>query len=63
MKYMLLINSGAADEQGGAPQCTVEDWMAYDKEIRTPASSSPGSRWPTWSPRPPCRSRRPASGP
>ncbi|MGW4217889.1 YciI family protein [Streptomyces bacillaris] len=34
MKYMLLIHSGAVDEQGGAPQCTVEDWMAYDKDVR-----------------------------
>ncbi|TDC38488.1 YciI family protein [Micromonospora sp. 15K316] len=31
MKYMLLIYSGSAD----APdECTVEDWMAYDKEAR-----------------------------
>ncbi|WP_433402107.1 YciI family protein [Streptomyces sp. CA-146814] len=34
MKYMLLIHSGAVDEQGGAPQCTVADWMAYDKDVR-----------------------------
>lgn len=34
MKYMLLINAGAVDENGGAAGCTVEDWMAYDKEVR-----------------------------
>jgi hypothetical protein len=34
MKYMLLINSGAIDEAGGAAECTVEDWMVYDKEVR-----------------------------
>ncbi|WP_020667497.1 YciI family protein [Amycolatopsis nigrescens] len=33
MKYMLLINAGAIDEQGGAAECTVEDWMRYDKEV------------------------------
>ncbi|WBB65231.1 YciI family protein [Micromonospora sp. WMMD812] len=31
MKYMLLIYSGSKD----APDpCTVEDWMAYDKEVQ-----------------------------
>lgn len=34
MKYMLLIIAGAADETGGAAGCTVEDWMAYDKEVK-----------------------------
>jgi hypothetical protein len=34
VKYMLLINAGAVDENGGAAGCTVEDWMAYDKEVR-----------------------------
>ncbi|MFD7409508.1 YciI family protein [Streptomyces sp. NPDC059866] len=34
MKYMLLINAGAVDEDGGAAECSVEDWMAYDKEVR-----------------------------
>ncbi|MEV2243649.1 YciI family protein [Streptomyces sp. NPDC049970] len=34
MKYMLLIHSGATDENGGAAECTVEDWMIYDKEVR-----------------------------
>ena len=34
MKYMLLINSGGIDENGGAEGCTVEDWVAYDKTVR-----------------------------
>ena len=34
MKYMLLINAGAVDENGGAAECTVEDWMVYDKQVR-----------------------------
>jgi hypothetical protein len=34
MKYMLLIIAGAAGADGGAPGCTVEDWMAYDKEVK-----------------------------
>ncbi|PSK98889.1 hypothetical protein CLV63_104113 [Murinocardiopsis flavida] len=34
MKYMLLINAGAVDADGGAAGCTVEDWMAYDKEAQ-----------------------------
>jgi hypothetical protein len=34
MKYMMLINSGATDENGGAAECGVEDWMAYDKAVR-----------------------------
>lgn len=34
MKYMLLINAGAVDENGGAAECTVEDWMAYDKSVQ-----------------------------
>ncbi|MFI5801807.1 YciI family protein [Streptomyces sp. NPDC051561] len=33
MKYMLLITAGAIDETGNAAECTVEDWMAYDKEV------------------------------
>lgn len=33
MKYMLLIHSGAIDENGGAAECTVEDWTAYDKQV------------------------------
>lgn len=32
MKYMLLIVAGTADQD--APKCGVEDWMAYDKEVR-----------------------------
>ncbi|MBB3036870.1 YciI family protein [Hoyosella altamirensis] len=34
MKYMLLINAGAVDENGGAEGCAPEDWMVYDKEVR-----------------------------
>jgi hypothetical protein len=34
MKYMLLINAGAVDEDGGAAECSVEDWMIYDKEVK-----------------------------
>lgn len=34
MKYMLLINAGATDENGGAAECGVEDWMAYDKAVK-----------------------------
>jgi hypothetical protein len=34
MKYLLLINAGEVDQAGGAAECTVEDWMAYDKEVR-----------------------------
>jgi len=34
MKYMLLINAGAVDENGGAAECTPEDWMVYDKQVR-----------------------------
>lgn len=34
MKYMLLINAGAVAENGGAAECTVEDWVAYDKQVR-----------------------------
>ncbi|MFT2015332.1 YciI family protein [Streptomyces sp. 796.1] len=34
MKYMLLINAGSIDQGGGAAECTVEEWMAYDKEVR-----------------------------
>ncbi|MFD1828883.1 YciI family protein [Streptomyces desertarenae] len=34
MKYMLLIHSGAADADGGAAGCDVQDWAAYDKEVR-----------------------------
>ncbi|MER7888535.1 YciI family protein [Micromonospora sp. NPDC094482] len=31
MKYMMLIYAGSAD---AAPTCTVEDWVAYDKEVQ-----------------------------
>ncbi|MEU3269630.1 YciI family protein [Saccharomonospora sp. NPDC006951] len=34
MKYLMLINTDAVDENGGAAECTVEDWMAYDKEVK-----------------------------
>lgn len=34
MKYMMLINSGATHANGGAAECSVEDWMAYDKAVR-----------------------------
>jgi hypothetical protein len=34
MKYMLLINAGAVDENGVNSDCTVEDWIAYDKEVK-----------------------------
>ncbi|WP_406729248.1 YciI family protein [Streptomyces sp. GD-15H] len=34
MKYMLLINAGAIDEKGAAVECSVEDWMVYDKEVK-----------------------------
>ncbi|MFI0153614.1 YciI family protein [Streptomyces lydicus] len=34
MKYMLLINAGAVDENGAAAECSVEDWMTYDKEVK-----------------------------
>ncbi|MCX4964269.1 YciI family protein [Streptomyces sp. NBC_00654] len=34
MKYMLLIHSGAIDENGGAADCTVEDWTDYDRSVR-----------------------------
>ncbi|MBG0816748.1 hypothetical protein HS045_21600 [Planomonospora sp. ID82291] len=34
MKYMLLIHAGAVDENGASAECTVEDWMSYDKEVR-----------------------------
>jgi hypothetical protein len=34
MKYMLLIIANAADENGQAAGCTVEDWMTFDKEVR-----------------------------
>ncbi|GLZ41946.1 YciI family protein [Actinokineospora sp. NBRC 105648] len=34
MKYLLLINSGAVDDNGGAAECTVADWQAYDEEVR-----------------------------
>ncbi|MBQ1075472.1 hypothetical protein KBX06_20215 [Micromonospora sp. C31] len=34
MKYMLLINAGAVDADGGADGCDVGDWMAYDKQVR-----------------------------
>ncbi len=34
MKYMLLVNAGAVTEAGGAAECSVEDWVSYDKEIK-----------------------------
>ncbi|MCZ2526666.1 YciI family protein [Streptomyces sp. NPDC059506] len=34
MKYMLLINAAATDEEGAAAECGVEDWMVYDKEMK-----------------------------
>jgi hypothetical protein len=34
VKYMLLINAGAVDENGGAAGCGVEEWMTYDKEVK-----------------------------
>ncbi|WP_199442165.1 YciI family protein [Umezawaea beigongshangensis] len=34
MKYVLLINAGAIDEDGGAAGCTVEDWVEFDQEVR-----------------------------
>ncbi|MFD5711479.1 YciI family protein [Streptomyces pharetrae] len=34
MKYMLLINAGAIDEKGAAAECSVEDWMVYDKAVK-----------------------------
>ncbi|MFI7677504.1 YciI family protein [Actinophytocola sp. NPDC049390] len=34
MKYMLLINAGAVDETGDNTECTPEDWMVFDKEIK-----------------------------
>ncbi|GAA3034581.1 YciI family protein [Actinokineospora globicatena] len=34
MKYMLLINAGAVGADGGAAECTVEDWMTYDQQVK-----------------------------
>lgn len=34
MKYLLLINAGTVDANGGAAECGIEDWMAYDKEVK-----------------------------
>jgi hypothetical protein len=34
MKYLLLIQTTSVDGDGAADECTVEDWMAYDKEVR-----------------------------
>ncbi|WP_024876987.1 YciI family protein [Saccharomonospora piscinae] len=34
MKYMLLINAGAVGDNGKAPGCEVEDWLAYHKEVQ-----------------------------
>jgi hypothetical protein len=34
MKYMLLIMAGAVAENGGAAGCTVEDWTAYDGQVK-----------------------------
>lgn len=34
MKYMLLINAGAIDEDGASAECGVEEWMSYDKELK-----------------------------
>jgi hypothetical protein len=33
VKYMLMIIAEAADEKGAAVGCTVEDWMAFDKQV------------------------------
>ncbi|WP_103504458.1 MULTISPECIES: YciI family protein [unclassified Streptomyces] len=33
MKYMLLIQSGAVDADGGAEGCDVTDWQAYDRAV------------------------------
>lgn len=33
MKYMLLIQANAVGEDGASADCTVEDWMAWDKEV------------------------------
>ncbi|HYN96800.1 MAG TPA: YciI family protein [Pilimelia sp.] len=37
MKYLLLINAGAMDGNGVNTDCTVEDWMAYDKAVKDAA--------------------------
>jgi hypothetical protein len=34
MKYLLLIQTTSVAADGAADECTVEDWMAYDKEVR-----------------------------
>jgi len=34
VKYMLLINAGAVDGQGGAAGCEVRDWLEYDRRVR-----------------------------
>jgi hypothetical protein len=34
VKYMLLINAGAVDAQGGAAECDVPDWVGFDKAVR-----------------------------
>ncbi|GAA0967130.1 YciI family protein [Actinocorallia libanotica] len=34
MKYMLLIQAGAVDAEGGAEGCDVQDWMEYDKSVQ-----------------------------
>ncbi|MFH8371245.1 YciI family protein [Streptomyces sp. NPDC018031] len=34
MKYMLLINAGAIDENGAAAECDVREWAEYDKAVR-----------------------------
>lgn len=31
---MLLINAGAVDEAGANVECTPEDWMVFDKEVK-----------------------------
>lgn len=31
---MLLMMADNIDENGGAAGCSVEDWMAYDKEVQ-----------------------------
>ncbi|TWD81410.1 hypothetical protein FB561_2525 [Kribbella amoyensis] len=34
MLYMLLINAGEIGADGGAAECTPQDWMTFDKEVR-----------------------------
>jgi len=34
LRYMLLIMAGTVDENGGAAGCGVEEWVAYDSEVK-----------------------------